>query len=340
MDGIRDLGDELVSRLVARLGCAPHQVILWQRGLTWYPAGLTQHVWSEPAAPPTDTAWRVHLRTWCLRRVVVSSTEMMSAVADELPLNALSALVRKPGSPSRLGLGASVRLREDHVEWTSRFVAAVSRLQVHDAIRLSRAPAVLAAGAAADIATDRLVGAAADTPTAPHPLDPHLLPPMALDQLPFGDVAEALRAHDGVRAIATPSGVTASFPWSSDGTRHDFTMLEMRLAARKGLGNGVWATMMAPAATPAHLLHAMALNEAELAAAGPTDVVGGWITRAGALHHDAFVPWSLCSGEVIRYVAEAAARRASWLRTHAPSVLPGEWSSFAPGRVLPFHRQS
>ncbi len=340
MTGYGDAGDEIIGRLSARLGCPPHQLTLWQRGLTWHPGGLTQHIWAEPAANGSVPAsWRVHLRTWCLRRVVTSSAEMMSAISDELPLNALSALVRKPGSPSRLGLGASVRMDADRVEWTSRFVAAVARLQAHDAIRLSCSPAILAAGAAADVASTRPETDVEEAVHTPSPLDPHLLPPLALDLMPFHEIAEALRAHDRVRAIATHSGVTASFPWTHQSERQDFIMLEMRLAARKGLGKGVWTSMSMPLAGTAQLQHALALNEAEMTPSSATDIVGGWIGRGTSLVHDAFVPWSLCSGEVIRYVADSVARRASWLRLEGHAILPAGWNDASSGRVIPFRRQ-
>jgi hypothetical protein len=263
---------------------------------------------------------------------------MMSAIADELPLNALSAIVRKPGSPSRLGLGASVRMDADRVEWTSRFVAAVARLQAHDGIRLSRSPAILAAGAAADVASTRPETDAEDALHTPSPLDPHLLPPLALDLMPFHAIAEALRAHDRVRAIATHSGVTASFPWTHEGERQDFVMLEMRLAARKGLGKGVWTSLSMPLVGPAQLPHAIALNEAEMSPSSTTDSIGGWIGRGTSLVHDAFVPWTLCSGEVIRHVADSAARRAIWLRLDGHAIIPAEWGEVSSGRVIPFRR--
>jgi hypothetical protein len=337
MTGYGDVGEEVIGRLAGRLGCAPHQITLWQRGLTWHPAGLTQHIWAEEASRDSAVAtWCVQMRTWCLKRVVASSHEMVSAIASELPHNTLSALVRKPGSPSRLGLGASMHMREDRVEWVSRFMAAVARLQVHDAVRLSRSPAVLAAGAAPDLATDRLSVDAQDTTTIPDATDPRILPPLPLETLPFGELVEALRAHDGVRAIATHSGITASFPWTVDGDAHDFMILEMRVGSRPSVGQGVWMSMAMPSATPAHLLHALALNEAEMGAGSPTDVTGGWIVRGATLLHESFVPWSLCSGEVLRHVADAASRRAAWLRLVGPSIVPAEWPSGVPGRVLPF----
>lgn len=339
MTGYGDVGEEIVGRLAGYLSCAPHQLTLWQRGLTWHPAGLTQHIWAEEPSPSSGVAmWRVHVRTWCLKRVVASSQEMVGAITEEVRQNALSALVRKPGSPSRLGLAASVQMSDDRLEWTARFLAAVARLQVHDGVRLSRSPAVLAAGAAADVATDRFASEAQETVAAPQPLDPRILPPLPLDQLPLAEVAEALRAHDGVRAIATHGGVTASFPWMVDGTSLDYVMFELRLGARRGLGNGVWVSLSLPLAAPAHLLHALALNETEVSPGSATDLIGGWIVRGTTLTHDSFVPWSLCAGEVIRHLADSAARRAAWLRMAGPSVVPAEWPDNLPGRVLPFRR--
>jgi hypothetical protein len=337
MTGYGDVGEEVIGRLAGRLGCAPHQVTLWQRGLTWHPAGLTQHIWAEEAGRGAAVAaWRVHVRTWCLKRVVASSQEMVTAIAAELPHNTLSALVRKPGSPSRLGLGASLHMGDDRVEWTSRFLAAAARWQVHDAVRLTRSPAVLAAGAAPDLATDRLSVGPDETTTMPDAMDPRILPPLPLETLPFAEVVEALRCHDGVRAIATHSGITASLPWAGEDDPHGFIIFEMRIGSRPPIGQGVWVSMAMPSAAPAHLLHALALNEAELGAESPTDVTGGWIVRNATLLHESFVPWSLCAGEVIRHLADAASRRAAWLRLAGPSIVPAEWRNEAPGRVLPF----
>lgn len=330
----------MVGRISMRLGCPPQDLALWQRGLSWHPAGLTQHIWAEESAPNgSPHSWRVHVWTWCLKRVIVSSRETVDAIASELPRNALSGLVRKPGSPSRLGFAASIRMPNDRIEWTAQLMAAVALLQVRDAIRLTQSPAVLEAGAAPDITT---TGRPLDFPETPvpHMTDPRLDPAAVLHALPFAEVAERLRAHEGVRAIATVTGVTASFPVFVDNNRRDFIMLEMRLAAREGLGHGVCLSMFIPSEAPAHLLHALALNEAEMGSASQTDLIGGWIVRDAALQHDAFVPWALCTGDVIRHLAQAAARRAAWLQLAGPSIVPADWPENIPGRVLPFRRRS
>lgn len=341
MTGYGDFGDVIVSRLAGRMGVDSRHLSFWRRGLTWYPGGLTQHIWVEdvPHQQGAPSVWRMHVRTWCLKRVVASSQELVAAIAAELGLNNASALIRKPGSPSRLGVGAAVWATADRIDWTSRMVAALARLQAQDALRLAQARPVLACGAAADVATDRVttdhasachLGSLADVGAAA--LDAHAPP--------FTDVAESLRAHDGVRAVATHSGVTASFPWVFEADRHDFMLFEMRLGTRPGVGAGVWVSMSLPMAAPAHLLHALALNEAELALDSPTDAIGGWIVRNQTLMHEAFLPLGLCGGEVVRYLADAAARRASWLRRIGPSIVPAEWPDDVAGRVLPFRRPS
>jgi hypothetical protein len=262
---------------------------------------------------------------------------MVSAIAEELPLNSVSALLRKPGSPSRLGLGATLWLAADRVDWTSRLAAALARLQAHDAVRMANARPVLECGAAADV-TERL-GSDGSAP-APRIVDPHVAPAAAIEALPFDEIADTIRAHDGVRAIATHSGITASFPWVFESDQQNFILLEMRVATRPPFGPGVWISLSLPTAAPAHLLHALTLNEAEIAAASPTDLTGGWVVRSQALMHESFLPWTLCTGPVIRYLAESSARRAAWLRLTGPSILPGEWPDEVSARILPFRRSS
>lgn len=198
---------------------------------------------------------------------------------------------------------------------------------------------MLACGAAADVATGRSTADLASAVHLSHRADIGAAPSDA-HAPPFTDVAESLRAHDGVRAIATHGGITASFPWVFEADRHDFMLLEMRIGTRPGVGAGVWVSMSLPMAAPAHLLHALALNEAELALDSPTDAIGGWIVRNQTLMHEAFLPLGLGGGELVRYLADAAARRASWLRRIGPSIVPAEWTDDAPGRVLPFRRPS
>jgi hypothetical protein len=338
MTGYGDAGEEVIGRLGARLGCDTDDLTLWHRGLTWHPAGLTQHIWAETAGRGTAIAgWRVHIRTWCLKRVVASAAQT-AALSATIADNSIGALIRKPGSPSRVGFGASMRMDDVHVDWTARFLAAVARLQVHDAVRLTDSRLVLDAGAAPDMATDRLGAAVAGTRTLPAALDPTLMPSVAIDALPFAEVADALRLHDGVRAIATHGGVTASFPWIADGHKHEFVLLEIRPSARRALGAGISIALSLPLPAPVTLLHALTLNEAELQPDSPTDLLGGWVVRDASLMHEAFVPWHLCNGEVVRHLAESAGRRAAWLRMAGRSIVPADWPNEGPGRVLLFKR--
>lgn len=334
-----DAGEEVLSRLTVRLGCEAKYLTLWRRGLTWYPGGLMQHIWAEavPRCSGTD-GWRVHVRTWCLKRYSGSPAQV-SALEHALPQLALGALVRKPGSPSRLGLGSAVHMNVDRVEWTCRAIAAAAVLQVHDAVSLAVSPALRGAGVAADRATapnDTNGVAIAPVPS----LDAESLPTLALEVLPFADLADMLRAHEGARAVATHSGVTASLPLSPDETRREFLLLEMRIAHRRGRGQGLLITLSLSLSAPAHLLHALALNEGELQPDSPTDALGGWILRDGTLVHEAFLPQASCTGELVRHLAEGAARRAAWLRTSGQGIVPGDWPIGARGKVIPFRRPS
>jgi len=192
-------------------------------------------------------------------------------------------------------------------------------------------------GAAPDVANSQLTieGMAAPVPHVP---EPEMPASGSIEALPFLEMADVMRAHDGVRAIATHSGITASVPWVLDAESEDFILLEMRVATREPLGAGLWISMSLPMSAPAHLMHALTLNEAELATSSPTDLVGGWLVRNQTLMHESFIPWALCSVPLVRHLAESAARRANWLRQIGPSVLPGEWPEEIRGRVLPFRR--
>jgi hypothetical protein len=333
-----DAGEEVISRVAARLRCGPEKITFWRRGITWYPGGLTQHVWAEPVPRRGGLdAWRVHVRTWCLKRLV-GSVDQMHALEVLQPTLTLSALARKPGSPSRLGLAAAVHMSADRIDWTSRVMAAIARLQAHEADALARDAAIRASGAAPDLVTEQLGREAPHAvPVPPLDREPSAL---ALDVLPFGEIAEALRAHDGVRAIATHSGVTASFALVSEGDRYEFLLTEIRLAEREALGKGVSLSMSLPVPAPTHLVHALVLNEAELQADSPTDVVGGWTLRDGALTHETFVPPAMCNGEMVRHLAESVARRAAWLRIAGRAIVPGEWPADIRARIIPFRRPS
>jgi hypothetical protein len=262
----------------------------------------------------------------------------MARLAVELRHVSLAALVRKPGSPSRFGLASSIHIGAERNEWTADLVAAIARQQAHEALRLARSAPLLATGAAPDFAAGR-PDKPALRPTPIPPLADESLALGALGALPFADIAAALRGHQGTRAIATHAGVTASIALPSDPTRHDFILLEIRSATRPGLGSGLAVWMSLPVPAPAHLLHALALNEAELLPDSPTDLIGGWQVRDGALAHEAFVPQMICTADVLKRVADAAARRAAWVRAAGQSIVPAEWPSHARGRVLPFTRR-
>jgi hypothetical protein len=332
-----DAGEEVLNRLTVRLGCESQQLTLWRRGLTWYPGGLMQHIWAEAVPPnPGEDGWRVHVRTWCLKRFSGTFAQVGALEAATARL-AIGALVRKPGSPSRLGLGAALYMNVDREDWTSRAVAAAAVLQVHDALSLATSAALRGAGVAAD-------RAASPTDTngvqiAPLPsLDADSLPALAFE-VPFVDLADALRAHEGTRAVATHGGVTASFDLSPDGTMREFLLLEIRSGYRPGRGQGLQTTMSLSLSAPAHLLHALALNEAELQPESPTDALGGWMPRDGTLVHEAFLPQASCTSELVRYLAEGAVRRAMWLRDAGRGIVPGDWPIEPRAKIIPFKRR-
>jgi hypothetical protein len=263
----------------------------------------------------------------------------MHALAEQLSPLTLAALVRKPGSPSRLGLATAVSMNADRVEWTSRVIAAAAARQAHDAAQLSSSAALLATGVAGDATPGHADGRGTGDAAAVRP-DALALPALALEQLPFDEIAATLRAHDGARAIATHSGVTASFALPSDGERQDVLFLEVRVGSKPSAGRGLGLTMSVPLAAPPHLLHALALNEAEMQADCPTDLIGGWRLHDGSLMHETFVPHELCSREMVRNLTEGAVRRAEWVRVAARAIVPADWLTDARGRVLPFRRPS
>ena len=333
-----DAGEEIISRVVVRLGSGPQPLTLWRRGLTWHPRGFTQHIWAEavPRSACVD-AWRVHVRTWCLKRVA-GSPDQMRALTDELSNLTLSALVRKPGSPSRLGLATAIHMSADRLEWTSRLIVAAARQQAADAFRLTRSPALLETGVAADLAAGQIDRSESEV-VLPS-LDADALPALALEVLPFDEMASLIRAANGTRAIATHNGVTASFALASDGERQEVLFLEVRASSKPPVGRGLALTMSIPVAAPPHLLHALALNEAELQSDSQTDLLGGWRLHEGTLVHETFVPRALCTRETVRHMAAGAVRRAEWVRVAARAFVPADWPTDSRGRVLPFRRPS
>jgi hypothetical protein len=332
-----DAGEEIISRLVDRFKRKPQPLTLWRRGLTWHPRGFTQHIWAEavPRSAGLD-AWRVHVRTWCLKRVA-GSPEQMHALAEQLLPLTLAALVRKPGSPSRLGLATAIYMSAERVEWTARVIAAAATRQVHDAARLATSAALLETGVTGDLISGQVDGReSADAAALPHDAD--TLSTLALEVVPFDEMAATLRAHNAMRAIATHSGVTASFVLSSDGERQEVLFIEARINSKPSAGRGLVLTISVPLAAPPHLLHALALNEAELQGDSPTDLVGGWRLHDGALVHETFVPHALCTRGMIQNLAEGAVRRAEWVRVAARAIVPADWPMDMRGRVLPFRR--
>jgi hypothetical protein len=331
-----DAGEEIISRLVVRLGSGPQPLTLWRRGLTWHPRGFTQHIWAEamPRSAGLD-AWRVHVRTWCLKRAT-GSPDQMRALTEALSQLTLSALVRKPGSPSRLGLGTAIHMSADRAEWTSRLIAAAASQQASDAFRLTRSSALLETGVTADLAAGEIERS--ESEAALCFLNADSLPALALEMLPFDEMALLIRAADGTRAIATHNGVTASFALSSDGERQEVLFLEVRVGSKPPAGRGLSLTMSVPPAAPPHLLHALALNEAELQSDSQTDLLGGWRLHEGTLVHETFVPQALCTREMVRHAAEGSVRRADWVRVAARAIVPADWPMDSRGRVLQFRR--
>jgi len=332
-----DAGEEIISRLVDRFKRKPQPLTLWRRGLTWHPQGFTQHIWAEavPRSAGLD-AWRVHVRTWCLKRLA-GSPEQMHALAEQLSPLTLAALVRKPGSPSRLGLATAVYMSADRAEWTARLIAAAASRQVHDAARLASSAVLLETGVAADLASGQVDGCGnPDAAAFRHDADnPSTL---AMEVVPFDEMAATLRAHNATRAIATHSGVTASVVLSSEAERQEVLFIEVRINSKPSVGRGLALTLSVPLAAPPHLLHALALNEAELQGDSPTDLIGGWRVHDGALVHETFVPHVLCTREMIQNLAGGAVRRAEWVRVAARAIVPADWPMDMRGRVLPFRR--
>lgn len=338
MEECGNQGEQVIRRVGHYLGHRATGVAYWDVGLTWHPAGLTQHVWAEPQ--PASSAidrWRLHLRTWCLKRVF-GAPPQVAALTAELPLNTVGALVRMPGHSSRAGLGASMMMSQDRIDWTARILSAAARLHVHDALRMVEAGEVTASGMGPDLIGDRPGMAPPVADPTPEAIDADLLIATPLEMIPFAELASTFRAFEGVRAIATPQGLVASFPVTVQDDRPERLLFEVREARRPAFGSGLSAILSLPLSAPAHLLHAIALNEAELERSSPTDMLGGWTAGEMTLRHESFLPQVLCTTELVRVLVAATARRIDWLRTVGASIIPFGWDSTRPARVLPFQR--
>jgi hypothetical protein len=340
MGQLQDPGEALMADTIERLGQPADAIARWNRGLTWHPAGLSQHIWAAPIDPESaQPVWRVHIVTWCLKGVTGTPAQM-TALAAELGETTLGALVRKPGHASRLGFAASLTAAPDHESWTGSVVAAIARLHVHDAIRLTSSSRLTATGVTRERAADRPGAPPSVQPAAPpDPVDRDLLPAPPLDALPYPELAVMLRGLPGTRAVATHSSVTATLPLTGGDRREQVILLELRPARRPHIGSGLSLSLRLPPSTPPHLPVALILNESELAALDATDLLGGWIVQEGGLAHEAFVPEALCSGPFIRHLVAVAAERAAWFRDVGVSLavraeLPDEPSA----RILPFRR--
>jgi hypothetical protein len=120
--------------------------------------------------------------------------------------------------------------------------------------------------------------------------------------------AEALRQEGDWRAIETPWGLSVTF--SLDRIGHARSVLEVRPGTGGPLADtGIDLTLRTP--VNGGLLEAMAWNERELRAEGPTIALGGWwASDEGVLVHRAFYPADVWQPDLVSEIMRASMRRA------------------------------
>jgi hypothetical protein len=274
MSGRVDIGRSAVAALRDGLGiddAGEHSD--GAQGFAWNPFGWEQRVWAVPAFEGgDDPAASVHLRTELSLRLD-GSTASMEALRFGLPLATLSGVVRSADDPGRLQLASSLRVRASNEKsWAVRLLAIAARLQLLEAFLL-----------------DRLASTPPPGARLPGPGFPGLEPATGISAEVGPDVAEcaeALRALPGAHAVRIPGGLTASLPF---GQGKEKGLLELVAQSRRpALGPGLSVVLTLPG--DGGVAEAVELNEREIEAGSPTDLLGGWSARAGARVFTTFVP--------------------------------------------------
>ena len=307
-----DLGDEVVAEIRAR-EFRDIEVRDLERGFVGAPLGVTQEVWSDP---PIDNrgipCWRVHVRTRALKGFDGSPFQLR-ALSSHMSRCALSAVVRDAHEPRRLYLASSLHVNADNLEWASRLLGLIVRVQLIEAAQFGRASAFHETGMVADVLdVDSARRSTIITPGEFDTTDPvQLADANPTDAADIADTLAALQDVWHLHAVRTPRGVIARVPcpdaWSGD----EDILIEIEAKSHNRLGLGLAVSLSVPGW--ADVSDALAFGEAEIAAGCRTDLLGSWSVEGVILTHRSFFPVFIVTKPVALHMATAAVRRALWL---------------------------
>jgi hypothetical protein len=328
-----DLGEEVLSRVWDRLDRSEH-VSEWNRGFTWRPDGVTQHLWSDrPVTQQSAPRWRVQVRS-CLLRGFDGSSAQLDALRTELSNRTLGALVRSADERSRLQLATTFHVHHGNAQLATRLIAMVAQFHIAEVRRLARSERLVTTGVVPDVtAPATAVGPSASVADGPlgtaFRFSPAAGPSMTR-------ALEALRAHDGVRAVPTPRGLLASVPCLPGDPAPRRALFEVGPSASGAIGPGMRMVLSLPGY--ANPLAAVTLNEEELSIHARTDLLGCWWAVDHVLRHVSFIPMGLCAAELMSDLSVGAVARAQWASTLAPVRDAWMEAPRPPGRILQFPR--
>jgi hypothetical protein len=330
MHGVQDVGEEVLNGVRERLARSRH-VSEWDRGFTWRPNGVTQHLWSErPVRHASATRWRLQVRSRLFRGFDGSSVQL-EALRAELSSRTPGAIVRSPDERSRLQLATTFHVDRANVESAARLIALVARLHVADVQRLTRSARLAATGVLPDVAeaavgaasasgADGALGAALGASSVPPP--------------PMTAALDALHAHDGVRAVPAPRGLLASVPCTPGDAGPRRALIEVSPSMSGGIGPGMRLVLSLPGY--AEPLTAVTLNEEELSVHARNDLLGCWWAVDHVLRHVSFIPMVLCTADLMAHLSVAAVLRTRWASARVLERDAGTDLLRSRGRILRF----
>ncbi len=325
-----DLGQDVVGKVRERLGRRSHRIADWERGFTWRPNGVTQHVWSErPVRREPARRWRVQVRSRLLKRFD-GSWSQLEALRTELSHGTVGAIVRSAGDRSRLQFATTFHVHDGNAQAAPHLVALVAHLHAAAVRRLARSEPLASTGAVPEVA-------AAATVCEPISYGDDMTTGAALRSANAGPPSmtlalEALRALEGVRAVPTAPGLQASVPCLLGHVGLSRALLEVDPAASDDVGPGMRVVLSLPGyADP---LSAVTLNEEELSNHSCTDVLGCWWAVDHVLRHVSFIPMALCTADLMASLVVQAPARASWACARVSGRDIG--AEPPPGRILKF----
>jgi hypothetical protein len=296
-----DLRDALGVRASWRAGAGSFQ---------WTLCGAEQRAWRVPTTSGGDVpAWRLHLRTYAVDGFSGSPAQL-SVLSSDLTTPTLAGLVRTADVPAKLELASALDVPGGDVRRVFRAVVVTARSQAAEAGYLSLSSRLASVGlfpgvdleAAAQAESWRgSGGAVVETPERD------------VERV-FGTRSQIctwidmLKHQTGARAVRTPEGICATFPFGPAGESR--SILELNAgAAHQMLGKGLSAHLTTPLRVGP--TDAMMLNEREVGPQCSGDALGAWRpSEESFLVHSSFYPHALYQEGLDLQLLLAYARRA------------------------------